>query len=261
VKRSGLVFVVLLIVLTARGVSAATGDVAAGAELFESVCQSCHGENGAGDGPGAAEFVLQPRPFYQAAFKFDNDSDWEKGSDVDLANVIREGAALYGGSSMMPPWPALTNQNVEDLVAYIRSVGPPRVSGLQAAPASYDFVAVYDLLVTHCGACHVQGIADGPWSLDTPPTSERFAQCLPLDPDEQLRCATYHQLVDIPAPGIPAWIRPEQAPLSEPYAQACDSTTSFHIGHSIPESLSDRDCAGFLGWIEAGAADPAGWRD
>lgn len=267
-KGSSILFVVLLLVLVPNRIVAAvadsastpsSGDVTAGATLFARVCQTCHGENGAGDGPGATEFALQPRPFSQAAFKFDTDSDWEKGSDVDLENVIREGAARYGGSSMMPPWPALTDENLKDLVAYIRSVGPPPVSASTAVTVSYDFVAVYDLLVTHCGACHVQGNADGPWSLDTPPTVERFPECLPLDPEQQLRCATYHQLVDIPAPGIPAWIRPEEATLSEPYVQACNSAVSFHIDHSLPESLSEQDCAGFRGWIEAGAADPVSW--
>ena len=101
----------------------ATGNAAAGKALFDSVCQTCHGEEGAGDGPGAAEFVLRPRPFSQAAFKFDTDSDWEKGSDVDLANVIKNGATAYGGSMLMPAWPALSDKNVADLVAFIRSVG------------------------------------------------------------------------------------------------------------------------------------------
>ncbi len=126
--------IALLVILCADSAIAAgsvssgsnsSGSSDAGKILFASVCQSCHGQDGAGDGPGAAEFVLRPRPFSQAAFKFDTDSDWEKGSDLDLANLIKNGAAAYGGSALMPSWPALTDENVLDLVAYIRSVGPP----------------------------------------------------------------------------------------------------------------------------------------
>jgi mono/diheme cytochrome c family protein len=236
------------------GASLAAGDVhAAGADdgkvLYQSLCQTCHGVEGAGDGPAVAEFVLQPRPFSQAAFKFDTDADWEKGSDADLANVIRNGAAAYGGSATMTPWPSLSDEDVANLVAYIRSLGPPPVESANA----FAFNAVYDLLLTHCGECHVQGSADGPWSLDTPPSRDRYPECLDLTEAEQLRCATYHQLVDEPGAGIPAWIRPVEAAMSEPYVQACDSVASFHIGHSIPGRLPDQECVGFLGWIEAGA--------
>lgn len=128
-------------------------------------------------------------------------------------------------------------------------------SGVSTAVSpSGQFLPVYALLSEHCGACHVQGVADGPWSLNTPPTLDRFPECLALSESDQLSCATYHQLVDEPAPGIPAWIRPREAASSEPYVQACDSTVSFHIGHSLPAALQDEDCAFLLHWIENGAA-------
>ncbi len=115
------------------------------------------------------------------------------------------------------------------------------------------FAPVYSLLQTHCGACHVQGVADGPWSLNTPPSADRFPECLDEPDAAALQCATYHELVDPPGPGIPAWIRPEDGAASDPYAQACDAEVSFHIGHSLPEKMPDAGCAEFLSWIEAGA--------
>lgn len=134
------------------------------------------------------------------------------------------------------------------------------VGGLQAAePAPAAFAPVYALLQTHCGACHVQGVADGPWSLNTPPSTERFPVCLDLPAAAALECATYHELVDSPGPGIPAWIRPAEAGASEPYVQACDPEASFHIGHSLPEKLSDEACGRFLRWIEAGAPSGASY--
>jgi len=246
----------LLIVLVGHAVAAgdavAAGAAVAGKDLYGRVCQTCHGPAGEGDGPGAAGFVLRPRPFSRAAFKFDTDSDWVKGSDVDLANVIRNGAAAYGGSALMTPWPMYSDEQVADLVAYVRELGPARA--VIASAGAFGFSQVYMLLSEHCGACHVRGVADGPWSLDTPPTQQRYPECLEVEASEQLKCATYHQLVDPPVPGVPAWIRPTEAAVSEPYAQACDPDNSFHIGHSLPTSLAADQCSGFLGWIEAGAA-------
>jgi len=117
-----------------------------------------------------------------------------------------------------------------------------------------EFLPVYELLRSHCGSCHVRGLADGPWSLNTPPAADRFPECLKEQAAAALRCATYHELVDPPGPGIPAWVRPDDAQGSEPYVQACDPEVSFHIGHSLPQKLADADCERLLRWIKAGAS-------
>ncbi len=122
-----------------------------------------------------------------------------------------------------------------------------------AAEGSLGFDPIYQLLETRCGECHVQGVADGPWSLNTPPGPDRYPDCLSEKGAAALRCATWHELVQPPGPGIPAWIRPEDAQGSEPYAQACVPEVSFHIGHSLPASLSESECSAFLQWIKAGA--------
>lgn len=129
----------------------------------------------------------------------------------------------------------------------------PAARAVDEAAEETGFAPVYALLQTHCGACHVRGGADGPWSLNTPPSTERFGECLAEPQDSALECATYHELVDSPGPGIPAWVRPEEAAASEPYAEACNPEVSFHIGHSLPQKVPDADCARFLHWIETGA--------
>ena len=121
----------------------------------------------------------------------------------------------------------------------------------QAEAAGFD--EIYAILSQHCGACHVQGAAEGPWSLDTPPGPDWFPVCLERPAADQARCATYHQLVDAPGPGIPPWIRPDDATGSEPYVQACEPAQSFHIGHSLPAALPASDCGRLLEWIVAGA--------
>ena len=130
------------------------------------------------------------------------------------------------------------------------------LAGFSAASLASEptFNPVYDLLEQRCGECHVRGAADGPWSLNTPPSADRFPSCLTEPEAAALECATWHELVQSPGPGIPAWIRPDEATASEPYVQACIPNGSFHIGHSLPERLSTEECDLLLRWIEAGAA-------
>ena len=96
--------------------------VDAGEALFGNYCQSCHGPNGDGNGPAAESFVLKPRDFALGAFKFDTDADWLRGTDTDLAEVIRQGPAAFGGSAAMPGWSQLSVDEIQQLIAYIRSL-------------------------------------------------------------------------------------------------------------------------------------------
>lgn len=97
-------------------------DVETGRALFADNCQECHGPNGDGNGPAAEAFILKPRDFAMAAFKFDTDADWERGTDADLANVISNGPAAYGGSTQMPGWSDLSTDEIASLIEFIRSL-------------------------------------------------------------------------------------------------------------------------------------------
>ena len=103
----------------------AAGDAAAGKIVFEQNCASCHGTSGHGDGPAAAAAVAMgtpPRDFTKGEFKFDTDKDGKTGTDADLANVIKGGGAAQGGSPLMAPWGGvLTEQQIQDVIAYIRT--------------------------------------------------------------------------------------------------------------------------------------------
>ena len=103
--------------------AALAADAAAGKAKYDMVCAACHGATGKGDGPGAVTDP-KPRDFSTGEFKFDTDGDGKAGTDADLMNVIRNGAAKYGGSPMMTAWPAgfLTDADSANIVAYIRSL-------------------------------------------------------------------------------------------------------------------------------------------
>ncbi len=111
-----------LAMLAIPGSALAAGDADAGKATYMTNCQSCHGDTGKGDGPVGAVLQPPPRDLSKGDFKFDTDSDGKFGTDADLQNVIRNGGATYGGSPLMAPWPTLSDGDVDNLVAFIRSL-------------------------------------------------------------------------------------------------------------------------------------------
>jgi mono/diheme cytochrome c family protein len=100
----------------------AAGDAAKGKVIFTTNCASCHGENGKGDGPVGAALTPRPRDFTKGEFKFDAAKDGKPGSDAALTNVIKNGAAAYGGSPLMAPWGGtLSDADIQNVIAYIRT--------------------------------------------------------------------------------------------------------------------------------------------
>ena len=98
------------------------GDAAAGEVIFVTNCATCHGTGGKGDGPVGAALNPAPRDFTQGDFKFDTDGDGKPGTDVDIRNVVTNGGAAYGGSPLMAPWPTLSDEDVSNVIIYIRSL-------------------------------------------------------------------------------------------------------------------------------------------
>jgi mono/diheme cytochrome c family protein len=100
----------------------ALAGAAEGKAVFEANCASCHGKSGKGDGPVGAALNPPPRDFTVGDFKFDASGDGTPGKDDDLKLVIQKGAMAFGGSALMAPWPTLTEPQIDDIVAYIRSL-------------------------------------------------------------------------------------------------------------------------------------------
>lgn len=92
----------------------APADPAAEAKgIFNTRCVVCHGDHGAGDGPGAAAIVPKPRAFADAA--------WQTSvTDEHIAKIIVEGGPAVGKSPGMPPNPDL--QDKDDVVSALVKV-------------------------------------------------------------------------------------------------------------------------------------------
>ncbi len=87
--------------------------------LFGTLCATCHGPEGKGDGIGGATLVPKPRNYHDAA--------WQASvSDAQIATAIVKGGPGVGKSPMMPPSPQLEGkpQVVAELVKRIRSYAP-----------------------------------------------------------------------------------------------------------------------------------------
>lgn len=91
--------------------SATEGDISKGAELFQANCARCHGENGTGDGPDAANLSVKPVDF--------TDQEYMAGkAAADFYAAITQGVA--------PEMPAFGDQLSEadrwSLTDYLRSL-------------------------------------------------------------------------------------------------------------------------------------------
>lgn len=116
------VFLTLLAAAWLLPAAAGAADAAAGKTIFETNCSSCHGTSGKGDGPVGAALQPPPRDFTVGDFKFDTDGDGKAGTETDLEHVIQQGAAAFGGSPLMAPWPTLSDEQVQNVIAYIRTL-------------------------------------------------------------------------------------------------------------------------------------------
>lgn len=85
---------------------------------YDTLCSTCHGKNGVGDGAAAAALNPKPRNY--------TDKAWQKSvTDEQLAKVIVGGGPAGGLSPLMPPNPDLKDKPevVAGLIQIIRNFG------------------------------------------------------------------------------------------------------------------------------------------
>ena len=95
------------------------GDPKTGKSKYDANCVGCHGATGKGDGAAAA--ALNPKPQDHTNGKVMNAL-----SDKYLFDIIKEGGAAMKKAAFMPASnKKLSDQEISDIVAYIRSLAVP----------------------------------------------------------------------------------------------------------------------------------------
>jgi cytochrome c553 len=96
---------------------AKTGDERAHA-MFETICATCHGNTGQGNGPAAESLPTKPRNYTDAA--------WQASvTDAQIKDIIIHGGQAVGKSPLMPANPELERdtEKLDGLVKIIRAFG------------------------------------------------------------------------------------------------------------------------------------------
>ncbi|HEX7409487.1 MAG TPA: c-type cytochrome [Candidatus Binatia bacterium] len=95
--------------------AAQEADLAKAKENYQSYCRKCHGDEGKGDGPGAAMLNPKPRDFADCAMM-------AKHSDDEMFKVISEGGDAVGMSADMQPWGGtLSDPEIRAVMKFVHS--------------------------------------------------------------------------------------------------------------------------------------------
>jgi mono/diheme cytochrome c family protein len=141
-----------------------------GKRLYNTYCAQCHGDKGDGEGYAAPHVLPKPRNFTTGKFKVRTTPTGALPTHQDLVNIIRRGMPY----TSMPAWLNFSDQEVSDLVYYIKSFSPEfsnadnaaKPVSLPSAPRSTDgSIELGKKLYaeTGCIRCHGNlGRGDGP---------------------------------------------------------------------------------------------------
>ncbi len=111
------VFIYLFIGLLSITNTTWAADAAKGKELFGTLCASCHGQEGAGDGPVAAALPAEqkPRNLKDGAFKYATD-------DAKMKDLLKKGGMAVGLSPLMPAQAQLSDADIDNVIAFVHSL-------------------------------------------------------------------------------------------------------------------------------------------
>jgi mono/diheme cytochrome c family protein len=98
------------------------GNVEAGGKLYQARCSPCHGPDGKAATPTAQALTPKPRDHTDSAYM-------NQLSNEHLAKVIKNGGPSVGKSQIMPAHPDLNDQQIEDVIAFVRALAVPPYSG------------------------------------------------------------------------------------------------------------------------------------
>jgi mono/diheme cytochrome c family protein len=102
---------------SAPAAAPSAGAVEEAKQIFATRCFTCHGSEGAGDGPGSVALTPKPRNFQDGAWQ-------DSVTDEHIEKIIMYGGAAVGKSPTMPGNPDLMSKPevVRALVAHVRGL-------------------------------------------------------------------------------------------------------------------------------------------
>ena len=100
----------------------AQGNRDAGEQLYQQRCAPCHGPDGKATTPTAQALNPKPRDHTDGTFM-------NQLSNEHLLKVIKQGGAAVGKSPIMPPQTDLNDKQIQDIIAFIRSLAVPSYKG------------------------------------------------------------------------------------------------------------------------------------
>jgi mono/diheme cytochrome c family protein len=100
----------------------AQGSVDTGKQLYQQRCSPCHGPDGKANTPTAQALNPKPRDHTDGVYM-------NQLSPEHLFKVIKQGGLAVGKSPIMPPQADLNDKQVQDIIAFVRSLASPPYKG------------------------------------------------------------------------------------------------------------------------------------
>jgi mono/diheme cytochrome c family protein len=102
--------------------STAQDSVDTGKQLYQQRCVPCHGPDGKANTPTAQALNPKPRDHTDGVYM-------NQLSREHLFKVIKQGGTAVGKSPIMPPQADLSDKQVQDIIAFVRSLASPPYKG------------------------------------------------------------------------------------------------------------------------------------
>jgi cbb3-type cytochrome c oxidase subunit III len=142
-----------------------------GTRVYADKCAVCHGDEGAGDGPGAKISSPFPRNFIKGHIKFRTTPFGKIPTDKDLFDIITQGTP----GTTMPAWKHLPESDRHSLVLYLKTLSKKFAKFVKKGkthkivmipdPPAFTLESLErgkELFTQNCSACHgVKGRSDG----------------------------------------------------------------------------------------------------
>lgn len=116
-----LVLVFFVTMYSAQAVFAAS-NVDAGKQVYQTRCSPCHGPDGKADTPTAKALTPKPRDHTDGAYM-------NQLATEHLTKVIKNGGPAVGKAATMPPHTDLNDQQIQDVIAFVRTLANPPYKG------------------------------------------------------------------------------------------------------------------------------------